>query len=159
MRIRRLKTNLSWDKSFLQIAEVLGNKSHCVSQQVGAIAVLDGRILSSGINGTPSGECNCDEIFSDDFDPVAHREWSDIHEVHAEMNMISFAAKYGVSLDGSTMYSTLQPCNQCVKNIIQAGVKRIVYAKKYRRVTEKDNQIVVNRLRKLNISYEHISED
>lgn len=152
-----MNKQLKWDRTFLRIARELGDNSHCVSRQVGAIAVLDGRTLSSGVNGTPSGECNCDEIFPKiGFDPVAHRNWSDIHEIHAEMNLISFAAKHGTSLVGSTMYSTLQPCNQCIKNLIQVGIKRIVYSEPYDRVTPEDNEIVIARLSALDIKYEHM---
>lgn len=146
-----------WDLFFLRTARDLGTMSHCVSRQVGAICVLDGRILSSGINGTPIGEKNCCEHFPlIGFEPKAHREWSDINEVHAEMNLTLFAAKHGVSLAGSTMYASLQPCSQCIKNIIQVGIKRIVYSEKYDRVTEEQNQAVIERLANLDISYEHI---
>jgi dCMP deaminase len=151
--------NLKWDKTFLRVAKELGDMSHCVSRQVGAIAVLDGRILSSGINGTPKGELNCDEKFEKGgfghlWDVGQHRAWSDIHEIHAEMNLIMFAAKHGTSLDNSTLYSTLQPCLQCCKNIMQVGVKRIVFAEYYDRVV--DNQDLIKRLTDFGIQYDFV---
>jgi dCMP deaminase len=152
-----MNKQLKWDLFFLRTARDLGSMSHCVSRQVGALCVLDGRILSSGINGTPAGEKNCDEKFPTiGFDPKEHRDWSDIHEVHGELNAILFAAKHGVSLAGSTIFCNLQPCNQCIKNIIQVGITRIVYSEKYDRVTEEQNQATIERLSAAGISYEYI---
>jgi len=117
--------------------------SHCVSKQVGCQIVRDGRTLSTGINGTIIGDDNCDSLFpATDFDPVAHREWADQHEIHAEMNAINFAAKFGISLNESTLYCSLQPCNECSKNIPAAGIRRIVFSKLYPRVKDFTQQIV-----------------
>jgi len=60
-----------------------------------------------------------------------HHRWSDIHEIHAEMNAILFAAKTGISIEGSTIYTSIFPCQHCLKNILQSGIKRIVYNKMY----------------------------
>ena len=127
---------LQKDKFYLKIAKLFSTRSHCLSVQVGAVCVKDDRIIATGINGTPSGNTNCDEIF----DPLKwdehknyHHEWSNIHEIHAEMNVILYAAKHGISIDGATLYSNIEPCIQCTKNLIQSGIIRIVYAKEYYR--------------------------
>lgn len=60
-----------------------------------------------------------------------HHRWSDIHEIHAEMNAILFAAKTGISIEGSTIYTSIFPCQHCLKNILQSGIIRIVYNKAY----------------------------
>jgi dCMP deaminase len=154
-----MSRELEWDLTFLRIAKEMGNMSHCVSRKVGAIAVKDGRILMSGINGSPAGECNCDRIFSErNFDPVKHRSWSDVNEIHAEMNLVSFAAKYGISLEGSTVYCTLEPCTQCIKNLIQVGIKRVVYSEQYDRVKEEERNFIKERLQRVNIKIECITE-
>jgi len=54
-----------------------------------------------------------------------------MYEIHAEMNAILYAAKIGTEIDGATMYCTLEPCGECSKNMIQAGIKRIVYRTEY----------------------------
>lgn len=152
-----MKRSLEWDLTFLRIAREIGNMSHCVSRQVGAIAVKDGRILGSGINGSPRGEKNCDEFFpKENFDLAAHREWSDVNEIHAEMNLVSFSARHGISLDGSTVYCTLEPCCQCLKNLIQVGIKRIVFNEHYSRVTTEERNNTIKRLKLQGIDYEHI---
>ena len=147
------------DHTFLKIARVLSEQSHCVSRQVGAVFVKEGRILISGINGTVAGETNCDEIFSRDgfgtvWDAGQHRHWSDKNEIHAEQNGIIYAAKHGIALDGCTVYSTLQPCDHCVKMLAAVGAKRIVFAQLYDRVEATAE--VEDRLRRLKINYELI---
>jgi dCMP deaminase len=149
-----MANNLKWDLVFLKIANELGNMSHCVSRQVGAVAIRDGRILSSGINGTAVGTCNCDDVFTLDFDPIKHREWSDKNEIHAEQNLFLFAAKFGVALDGCTIYSSLQPCFHCVKMLGQLGVKRIVFSEYYDRVDNSEE--IKEELKQRGISYEFI---
>ncbi len=134
-------------KVYLNIAKELATLSHCVSHKVGAIAVLDGRILATGINGTPRGSINCDAVFDPELvhtseeERNAHYEWSKKHEIHAEMNLILFCAKHGIKLDGATLYSTLQPCGECTKNLTQSGIKTIVYSEMYDKNAD-DNEIL-----------------
>lgn len=130
------------DRVFISNAINLSYLSHCVSRQVGCVIALDGRTLVTGVNGTSQGDVNCDELFpSVGFDPVAHRIWSDDNEIHAELNAINFAAKHGISLDGATLYCSLQPCMQCSKNIPAVGIKRIVFDTFYDRVDNFQEQI------------------
>ncbi len=131
-----MKQSKKWDEIFLNMALVMATASHCVSRKVCAIIVKDRRIISTGINGTAAGCPNCDEIFPDkdspDFDRKKHHEFSTKNEIHAEMNAIFFNARYGgQALDGATIYCTLQPCDECLKNILQTGIRRIVYANSY----------------------------
>ena len=129
------------DRVFIGNAINLSYLSHCVSRQVGCVIEKDGRTLSTGINGTSCGDENCDELFPlENFDAKAHREWSDVNEIHAELNAINWAAKHGISLDGSTLYCTLQPCLQCSKNLPAVGIKRIVFMDFYDRVNNFDEQ-------------------
>jgi dCMP deaminase len=118
------------DKIFINIATELATASKCVSKQVGAVIVKDGRILSTGYNGTPPGYTNCSEHWDNRY-TSEHHEWSKTYEIHAEMNAIIWAARQGISIEDATIYVTLEPCSECSKNLIASGIKRIVYAKEY----------------------------
>ena len=140
------------DKNFINIATELATASKCVSKQVGAVIVKNGRILSTGYNGTPSGYTNCCDHWNDEY-TSEHHEWSKTYEIHAEMNAIIWAAREGISIDGSTIYVTLEPCSECSKNLIASGVKRIVYAKEYEHNNSatiskfiKDNGVIIEKL-------------
>ncbi len=118
------------DKNFINIAKEIASASKCVSKQVGAVIVKDGRILSTGYNGTPSGYTNCNEHWKGLY-TKEHHDWSKTYEIHAEMNAIIWAARKGISIEGATIYVTLEPCSECSKNLIAAGIKKIVYEKAY----------------------------
>lgn len=124
----------SQDEFFIEVAFKLSKKSHCVSKQVGAVLVKDGRIISMGYNGSHPGHVNCCNVFNRktiDFDK--HHAWSRIFEVHAEMNCLAFAAKNGINVNGCTMYVTMSPCQDCLKTLFQAGIRRIVFLVQYHR--------------------------
>ncbi len=118
------------DENFINIALELATASKCVSKQVGAVIVKDGRILSTGYNGTPAGFTNCCDYWNGEY-THKHHEWSKTYEIHAEMNAIIWAARKGISIEDATIYVTLEPCSECSKNLIASGIKRIVYAKEY----------------------------
>jgi len=118
------------DKNFLNIAKELSFASKCVSKQVGAVIVKDGRILSTGYNGTPAGYQNCSDFWDGKY-TKDHHDWSKTYEIHAEMNAIIWAARKGISIEGATIYVTFEPCSECSKNLIASGIKRIVYEKAY----------------------------
>ena len=109
------------DKFFLKTALLLAEESKCISLKVGAVIVKDKRIISMGYNGTVQNTIDCDDALKENiFEKDKHSEWSDSHE----MNALMFAAKHGLSVDGCTLYCTHEPCDQCLKNIIQAGIKK-----------------------------------
>jgi dCMP deaminase len=114
---------LKYDTAYLRMAVEWAKLSHCMRKQVGALIVKDNMIISDGYNGTPSGYTNCCE--NDDGDT----HW---YVLHAEANAILKVAKSTQSADGATLYITLSPCKECSKLIIQAGIKRVVYKKKYK---------------------------
>lgn len=125
------------DKFFLDIASRVAEESHCVSLHVGAVIVKDQRIISIGYNGTPAGVINCDDALSQGlFERDNHHEWSLKNEIHAEMNALMFAAKNGIPVNGCTLYVTHQPCDDCMKNISQSGIVRVVYLNKYNKTSE-----------------------
>lgn len=140
------------DKNFINIAKELATASKCVSKQVGAVIVKDGRILSTGYNGTPAGFINCNEHWKNEY-TKEHHEWSKTYEIHAEMNAIIWAARKGISIEGATIYVTLEPCSECSKNLIASGIKRIVYEKSYEHTHSeviskfiKDNGVIIQQV-------------
>ena len=113
---------LKLDQVFINIAKEIGTLSHCTRSKVGAVLVKDGNVISFGYNGTPAGMNNGCEENNVTKDEV----------IHAEMNAILKAAKSGNAVDGSTLYLSLSPCQNCCKLIIQSGIKRVVYLEAYR---------------------------
>ncbi len=113
---------LKFDRSYLEMAEVWARNSYCKRRQVGAILVKERMIISDGYNGTPAG-----------FENICEDEEGKTKQyvLHAEANAITKVAKSGNSSQGATMYVTTAPCLECSKLIIQAGIKRVVYKKKY----------------------------
>lgn len=143
-RLRDAKQNLI-DMVCMKHAYVEASRSHCARKGVGAIAATpDGRILCTGYNGTAAGEENCVDHFArlrgDSEMPgrEEHRDWSDRHEIHAEMNLIIFAARHGIALMGCTLYCTLQPCWQCLKALGQLGIARLVHDQLHSRNADTD---------------------
>lgn len=115
----------TWDEYFMGIAQQVAERSTCLRASVGAIVVRDKRILTTGYNGAPTGLAHCQEagcIIEDDHC---------IRSLHAEQNAIIQAALHGISIAGGTIYTTHQPCNTCAKMIINAGLKRVIYAGEY----------------------------
>lgn len=130
----------SLDNVFINCALEMATLSKCISHKVACILVFDGRIISTGINGTPPGFKNCCEEFpvnSNDVVPNRHHEWSNLHEIHAEQNAIAVAAKNGLSVNGAIAYSTLKPCMHCTKLLIASGIAKIFYSEKYNRNDDK----------------------
>lgn len=132
----KLLGNMKYDSLFMDIARRTAQESNCVKYQVGAVAVRDGRMIAQGYNGTVSGFKNCSEEFegedmSKDSVRLRHSKWSAAFEVHAEMNVLSYCARKGISLEGTTLYCTHSPCNNCLKHLIQAGVREVIFQYDY----------------------------
>ena len=119
----------SWDDYYINIARVVASRSSCSRRTVGALIVMDRRIVSTGYNGTPFGVKNCDEggcpRCSSDAPVQAGYDWCLC--VHAEQNAIALAARQGTATDGASLYVTLRPCFGCLKEAVQAGIREIVY--------------------------------
>lgn len=115
--------NTILDRRYLRMATIWSENSYCQRRQVGALIVKDKMIISDGYNGTPSGFPNVCE----DDNNVTHP-----YVLHAEANAITKIARSGNSSEGATLYVTASPCIECAKLIVQAGIKRVVYAEKYR---------------------------
>lgn len=123
----------SLDEYFLEIAFVVGKRATCLRKNVGAVIVRDKRILATGYNGAPSGMDHCLEIGCiRDLEKIpSGTRQEKCRAVHAEQNAIIQAAIHGVSIAGATIYCTHQPCILCAKMLINANIKRVVYATFY----------------------------
>ena len=152
--------DISLHLTFMRILSEFAKLSHCTSKQVAAMAVKDGRIIATGINGTAPGYTNCDDIFDkNNFDRELHHKFSETYEVHAEMNMILYAAKNGITLFGSTLYCSMMPCWNCIKHISVTGIKRIIYSNKYDLLSESDEVSIYNYCNKLGIELVYLNLD
>jgi len=123
-----------WDDYFMAIARVLASRSNCCRRKVAALIIKDRRIISTGYNGTPRGIPNCFEggcprCASGD---ASGERLGECICAHAEENAIVQAAYHGIAVNGGTLYSTMSPCLMCVKMIINAGLREVVYAETYR---------------------------
>lgn len=117
------KDYISWDEYFMGVAMLSGMRSKDPNTQVGACIVsTDHKILSMGYNGFPKG-CSDDEFpWAREGEPLENKYF---YTTHSELNAI---LNYrGGSLEGSTLYVSLFPCNECAKAIIQSGIKTVVY--------------------------------
>jgi dCMP deaminase len=116
----------SWDQYFMDIARQVATRATCDRKHVGAVLVRDRTILSTGYNGSIRGLPHCDD------EGHMMENGHCVATVHAEANAIIQAAKNGVSIDQSTIYTTASPCWPCFKLIANAGCSRIVFAEFYR---------------------------
>jgi dCMP deaminase len=136
---QRLKTVLknvkrpTWDSYFMHIAQNVASRGNCLKRKVAALIVKDGRIISTGYNGTPRNTKNCFEGGCPRCNAVgpSGQDLGDCYCSHGEENAIVQAAYHGISIKGSTLYTTFSPCLLCTKMIINAGVVEVVYNQEY----------------------------
>ncbi len=122
-----------WDEYFMRIARVVASRSNCMKRKVAALIVKDGRIISTGYNGTPRGTINCNEggcPRCNAFKPSG-QGLSECYCSHAEENAIVQASYHGIGIKGATLYSTFSPCLICTKMIINSGIAEVVYNEAY----------------------------
>lgn len=121
------------DEYFLKIASVVAERSTCLRHYVGAVAVRDKHILSTGYNGAASGIKDCLELgcLRNDLGIPSGTRHEICRAIHAEQNVIIQAALHGVSLEAATIYVTHSPCILCAKMLVNARIKRFVTFGKY----------------------------
>lgn len=123
-----LPNRISRDEMLIMFAFVASLRSTCGRRQVGAVISREGRVLSTGYAGPPSGIPHCSSDICDLSAPCTRT-------IHAEMNAILFAAKVGISTQGSSIYCTDSPCQRCAEAIVNAGIRSVYYARPYREST------------------------
>lgn len=130
------KKQEKWDRRFMDLAKMIGSWSTCVrgNRKVGSVIVKDKRIISTGYNGAPAGILSCEEkgyCMRNRLNIESGTRAEMCFSAHSEQNALVQAAKLGISVNGATIYVTHRPCAICAKLIINAGIKRIVYAYGY----------------------------
>lgn len=139
---------LERDEYYIGLAKAVQAGADCLGTKVGAVVVLRNRVIATGFNGTPEGFANC----SDDGCVRCHDRWLEKQGrsvemtdpghtaghaldrcicVHAEQNAFMSSARFGIALEGATLYTTQSPCFSCLKESVQVGIRRIVYAERY----------------------------
>jgi dCMP deaminase len=129
----------SWDTYFIEMVDKVAERATCDRGKSGALIVRDKRVLCSGYVGSPPGMPHCDDV-GHQFKKIINEDGSIsqhcVRTIHAEQNAISQAAKYGIALDGTTLYCTMEPCLVCARLIVSAGIKRVVAKRKYHAAQE-----------------------
>lgn len=155
MKRRRLST-------FKKILKALEHSSTCAKIKVACIVIKKGRVISTGWNGVTSAMTHCEEVFkgkelgqpgdktrlSDE-----HHHFATHNEIHAEMNAIAFAARYGTKTHGADLMCSWSPCLECSKIIVAAGIKKVYYTNVYGRQPEG-----IEFLEKNNVKTEYIGK-
>ncbi len=126
---------------YMRLALVVESGAKCLGSRVGAVIVRDNRVLGSGYNGTPAGYPNCTEAergcrrcalrLEQADDALTGRLYDICLCVHAEQNAIATGARFGVAIDGGIVYTTLQPCFNCLKEIMQVRLRGVVFQREW----------------------------
>ena len=112
-----------YDYLYMDIAQRVSEMSHDTDTKVGAVIVKDGNIISMGWNGTPTGfPNNCKDNATGRTLPIV---------IHAEANAICKLARSSTNGEGATLYTTLSPCTECTKLILQSGISNVVVGQAY----------------------------
>jgi dCMP deaminase len=129
----------SWDEYFIKLVDEVAKRATCDRGKSGCVIVKDKRILCTGYVGSPPGFPHCDEaghilkrITDDDGTERQHC----VRTIHAEQNAICQAARYGIALQGTTLYCTMEPCRVCTMLIISVGISKVVAKRKYHAAAE-----------------------
>ncbi len=127
------KKRPEWDDYFMEMAQVVRKRSTCVRRSVGAVIVLDNRIMTTGYNGVPVGieHCGSRGCLREQMQVPSGERHELCRGLHAEQNAIIQAAYLGQRIAGATLYCTTQPCVICAKMIINAGIRRVVIQETY----------------------------
>ena len=125
----------------MRLALVVQSGAKCLGSHVGAVIVRDDRVLGSGYNGTPAGYPNCTDSERGCRRCALRVEQPDAHLagklydiclcVHAEQNAMATAARFGTAIDGAIVYTTLQPCFTCMKELMQVRLRGVVFRRSW----------------------------
>lgn len=113
----------SWDKTFIEVAEVLAKRSTCTRAHVGCVITKSNRIIATGYNGAVHGHLHCTDVGC-----LTNEQGRCIRCIHAEQNALLHAKE---DLTGAIAYVTHEPCEACTKLLNQAGIKEVIFLKSY----------------------------
>lgn len=157
----RVTDRPDWNEYFMAVAEVVALRSTCYNRKVGSVIVRDKRIVASGYNGAAAGNTSCfelnycerkqrkadeplipeehagkyetDEFVMSRLDELGkHRSQRFCRAMHSEANAINQAARQGIPIEGADMYVTLEPCENCTKQIISSQLNHVYIGRPYR---------------------------
>jgi dCMP deaminase len=117
---------ISFDEYFMRMALLASERATCERLKVGSVIVKNKNVLSTGYNGSASGEVHCIDV------GCLIRDGHCIRTIHSEQNALLQCAKHGVSVKGASIYVTHFPCLHCTKSLVTAGITEIVYLNDYR---------------------------
>lgn len=133
-KAKKVSLRPTWDEYFINLCQAVAERGTCDRGQSGCVIVKGKRILTTGYVGSPSGMPHCDDaghlmhkVINDDGTISQHC----IRTTHAEQNALVQAAKFGISVDGATLYCKMEPCFVCAKMITSVGIKRVVCQRQY----------------------------
>ena len=132
-------TRISWDEYFIELMETVSKRATCDRGRSGCIIVRDRRIVSTGYVGSPPGLPHCDDVghmMKEVIDEDGTIRKHCVRTIHAEQNAICQAARYGISLEGTTLYCRMEPCRVCAMLIISSGISKVVAQKRYHAAQE-----------------------
>ena len=124
----------SFDEIFMDICHLVARRTTCPRRGVGAVIAKEKHVLTTGYNGAPKDfphptETGCIRERLE----IPSGELTDVCPcLHAEQNAILQAALFGISVKDSTLYCTTQPCTQCARMIVNAGIRDVVFEVEYR---------------------------
>ncbi|MEO0077680.1 MAG: cytidine/deoxycytidylate deaminase family protein [candidate division WOR-3 bacterium] len=123
----------SWDHYFLDIAQLVSERSTCLRRKVGAVLVREKRILCTGYNGAAHGLPHCDEVgcLREKLKIRPAERIEVCRGIHAEQNALVQAAAFGINVSGATLYCTHEPCITCAKMLLNARISEFVVSEPY----------------------------
>lgn len=124
----------SWDEYFMRLVDEVASRATCDRGRSGCVIVRDKRIICTGYVGSPPGLPHCDEVGHDmkrilDEDDTEREHC--VRTIHAEQNAICQSARYGLTLQGTTLYCSMEPCRVCATLIASVGILRVVAKRLY----------------------------
>lgn len=123
-----------WQEYFLKVMDTVAERANCDRGRAAAIIVRDKRIIATGYVGAPAGLPSCDDVghlIKLSYDERGGQHKHCVRTTHAEANAIAQAARYGIPIDGATIYIKMTPCLDCTKLLINAGIRKVVCRKRY----------------------------
>lgn len=130
-KMAETRTRPDRDRYFMGIAMAVRARANCLGSRIGAVLVLNDRVVSTGYNGTPEDMKNCDEGGCDrclNREKYGSGKGYDVCIcVHAEQNALLAAARFGIGVENAVLYSTMRPCFGCTKEILQAKIRAVYY--------------------------------
>lgn len=134
LKLWKGETRPTFDEVFMEIAYTWAKRATCLRRRVGAVIAKDGQQLTAGYNGAPRGVPHCAEV-GGCLRAKLGIPSGERHEIcrgtHAEQNAITQAAKFGINIEGGTLYCNTFPCVICTKMILNAGITKVVYDSDY----------------------------